>query len=322
MKTRFNLNEAVASQRRILFVCEYPYELQQVPLGDIAAADTFTLTFKGQTTGAVTFAADMTLTIKAALEALSNVEAGDITVMKHASLQTYYIGFGGSLVDTGVGMVTVTPTGFTPGSITRLGYRGAPVTGATFTAAQMQVSKNGGADANAAGTVTEIGYGRYYYQATQAELNTRGTLSLVTVRSDIATTFPTVEVVASDVLYSCVAQAGASNTITLDAAASGVSDFYLPCTVWPKAGTGAGQGPRFATAYNGVTKVMTIAPDWAVNPASGTEVELRGSIPMASLAEATSEISAAAAQEIAPNGPIATNSSGQVSAILADRRGT
>lgn len=58
---------------------------------------------------------------------------------------------------------------------------GLPSTGhaAALTGAQIQWSKNGGAFANAAGSVTEIGLGAYYYTATSSELDTIGFATFV-----------------------------------------------------------------------------------------------------------------------------------------------
>lgn len=57
-----------------------------------------------------------------------------------------------------------------------------PKTGITWAAADIQVSKNGGAAANSAGTVTEVDStnfpGLYYYQATSTEVNTLGSILL------------------------------------------------------------------------------------------------------------------------------------------------
>lgn len=63
-------------------------------------------------------------------------------------------------------------------TFTLLTSGGAEVTGATFAAADIQVSKNGAAFANSAGAVTEVGNGMYYYSAAQAELDTLGVLYL------------------------------------------------------------------------------------------------------------------------------------------------
>ena len=61
------------------------------------------------------------------------------------------------------------------------------------------------------------------------------------------------------------AQAGAAGTITLDASASATTDFYVGMWIYLTGGTGVGQA-RVCTAYNGTTKVATIAPNWATNP--------------------------------------------------------
>lgn len=70
-------------------------------------------------------------------------------------------------------------------------------------------------------------------------------------------------------LRSGTAQAGGATTITLDAGASAVDDFYNDDSVLTVSGTGAGQF-RVITDYNGTTKVATVDSAWAVNPASDT----------------------------------------------------
>jgi len=63
------------------------------------------------------------------------------------------------------------------------------------------------------------------------------------------------------------AQAGADGTMTLDAAASAVDNFYNGSMIYIVSGTGAGQA-RAVTAYNGTTKVATVSPTWVTNPDS------------------------------------------------------
>jgi hypothetical protein len=58
---------------------------------------------------------------------------------------------------------------------------GEPVTGLTPTGSEVQVSASGEAFTNAAGVVTEIGDGAYYYQATEAESETLAYLLLKVV---------------------------------------------------------------------------------------------------------------------------------------------
>lgn len=81
-----------------------------------------------------------------------------------------------------------------------------PVLAATIAAAELKVSKNGGAEANRAGTITELAGGGYYYEATAGEVDTTGYLSL---RLDKANVKP-------DIIYAYV---GASAT-----AAAGLLD--------------------------------------------------------------------------------------------------
>lgn len=66
-------------------------------------------------------------------------------------------------------------------------------------------------------------------------------------------------------IRSNTAQAGAAGTITLDAGASATTDFYVGAWIVLTGATGVGQA-RVITAYNGTTKVATIAPNWATNP--------------------------------------------------------
>lgn len=66
-------------------------------------------------------------------------------------------------------------------------------------------------------------------------------------------------------IRSNTAQAGAAGTLTLDASASAVTDFYVGAWILLTGGTGVGQA-RVCTAYNGTTKVATIAPNWATTP--------------------------------------------------------
>lgn len=65
-------------------------------------------------------------------------------------------------------------------------------------------------------------------------------------------------------IRSGTAQAGGATSITLDAGASAVTDFYKNALIAIMSGTGAGQA-RFCTAYNGSTKVATVGA-WATNP--------------------------------------------------------
>lgn len=86
---------------------------------------------------------------------------------------------------------------------------------------------------------------------------------------DIASAAITRAVLAADTglqsARSNTAQAGAAGTITLDAGASAVDNFYQDDFVIITGGTGVGQG-RLVASYVGSTKVATITPNWATNP--------------------------------------------------------
>jgi len=70
-------------------------------------------------------------------------------------------------------------------------------------------------------------------------------------------------------IRSNTAQAGATSTITLDAGASAVDDFYNSNAILTTGGTGAGQF-RTISDYVGSTKVATVDTPWATNPDNTT----------------------------------------------------
>lgn len=90
-------------------------EVQTVTEGG-SGLTSFTLTFAGQTTGSIAAAATAAA-VQTALEALSNVEPGDVTVTGSAS-GPYTVSFAGGQYDgTNVAQMTATPTGGT-GTVT------------------------------------------------------------------------------------------------------------------------------------------------------------------------------------------------------------
>ena len=66
-------------------------------------------------------------------------------------------------------------------------------------------------------------------------------------------------------LRSGTAQAGGASTITLDAGASAVNNFYDAATIFIRSGTGAGQ-TNTIVSYVGSTKVATVGVAWATVP--------------------------------------------------------
>lgn len=75
---------------------------------------------------------------------------------------------------------------------------GSPETGVTISAGDVKISKNGGAEANHAGTLTELGGGAYYYECHADELDTVGFLSVRFSKTGIRPFIKEAQVVAFD----------------------------------------------------------------------------------------------------------------------------
>lgn len=91
-------------------------EVQTISLG-AASAGTITITFDGQTTAAIAFDADAAA-VQAALEALSNLDVGDVFVTGGPLPAEITLTFAGQYLGTDVPEVVVTPTGLTGGTVT------------------------------------------------------------------------------------------------------------------------------------------------------------------------------------------------------------
>lgn len=111
-------------------------EVQSVTEGG-SGLTSFTLTYAGQTTSSLAAAATAAQ-VEAALESLSNIGKGNVTVTGSAG-GPYTVTFGGDLANTNVAQMTATPTGGT-----------GTVTVATVTA--------GGADASSDGREVLAGF--------------------------------------------------------------------------------------------------------------------------------------------------------------------
>lgn len=73
-----------------------------------------------------------------------------------------------------------------------------PETSVTVGAGDVKISKDGGGEANHAGTLNELAGGMYYYEATAGELDTLGFLSIRLVKSGVRTFIAVAQVVAVD----------------------------------------------------------------------------------------------------------------------------
>jgi hypothetical protein len=347
-------SQATAAKRRIRFILELAAarnEVQTLPLNDIGAGDSFTLTvpaygaFTQETTGAIAGSATpstIATNIKTALDALTLV--GAVTCASTGS-GNFTVTF-----DTGNGSATDMPlmtiggvTGFAVGGVvvetTNGGPIGWPAKTETITVAtELFISKNGGTQTAGAGTVTNEGNGAYYYECALAEIDTLGYLGLVILDTAVNTVYPTVEIIegtSEQGFYQFTAAAGATNSITMDGGASSVNDYYKDTLAVILSGTGAGQA-RYAWAYNGTTKVLSTEPAWATNPDTSSVVELRHISPclfellranhlialtiggeLASTVDVADQVEA---QIIAGGTPIAVGENGGVT--LEPRRGT
>lgn len=74
-------------------------------------------------------------------------------------------------------------------------------------------------------------------------------------------------------VHSGTAQAGAAGTITLDTGASATDEIYRGDRIIIVDGTGA-QEHGIITAYNGTTKVATMAENWVITPDATSEFEV------------------------------------------------
>jgi hypothetical protein len=119
-----------------------------------------------------------------------------------------------------------------------------PVTGATFVAGELLVSKNGATEANAAGTTaaTQIGGGLYYLELSAAEVDTFGFVTVRVNKSGSRGAVVAVQVVAFDP-YS-VASLGLSNLANPVLAAAATGDALLDRTDGVEAGLTVRQALR------------------------------------------------------------------------------
>lgn len=82
-----------------------PDEVQTLAITGVPTGGTYTLTFDGQTTAAITYNANAAA-VTSALVALSNVASGDITVT--GTYPNFTVTYGGAYADTNVGPLTKT----------------------------------------------------------------------------------------------------------------------------------------------------------------------------------------------------------------------
>jgi len=100
-----------------VYQCKTPTnEVQTIGLG-AATAGTVTITYAGQTTTAIAYTATAA-TVQAALQALSTIGVGNVTVTGGPWPGVLTLTFGGTLAGINVAEITATPTGLTGGTVT------------------------------------------------------------------------------------------------------------------------------------------------------------------------------------------------------------
>lgn len=292
MIQKIQKDQSTASLQRMAFDAQLSAnrnETHRVNLGDINTGDTFTMTFDGQTTAAIAYnatPATQASNIDTAYEALSNIDT--VTVV-HVTGATFDITYTGTHAGLSLNLPTITPTGFTPGAITRQvtgGVSGAPALGETFSTSELRISKNGAAFVSSAGTVTESGEGAYYYNPTVGEIDTEGYFLISILKSGLAsqhflyTIEPVSTVNGETVIATGLAQVVAdAGLIRLASGTTVDSNYVIPCRVDITAGTGAGQGGRLGFAYNSGTKDLSVEPPWVTLPDATSQYKLTSVVP-------------------------------------------
>lgn len=189
------------------------------------------------------------------------------------------------------------------------------------------ISKDGGSTSAVSDTnPTEIASGVYWFDLTQSEVNCNAGVvipssSTANVELDVVAFTTEQELVdliwdevltgathnvnnssgkrlrqieAAFVLHSGTAQAGASNTITLDTGAVATDDFYNHTKVIITEGTGIEQ-ERIIVDYVGSTKVATVAPPWVTQPDNTSVFEVEPGMCHAETGWGTIKVGVAAA---------------------------
>lgn len=145
------------------------------------------------------------------------------------------------------------------------------VTGAADLDSEVSLNGDTGADCTNEATEIATNSGTYYLSLTAAEITANVVTGITkTSTAGAKTTTWALYPRVLPVLRSSTATAGAAGTITLDANAVAVDDFYNGCVVFVHTGTGAGQA-RVITDYAGATKVASVTPNFATNPANDSQ---------------------------------------------------
>lgn len=164
-------------------------------------------------------------------------------------------------------------------------------TGLSFSAGDLKLSKNGGSTANHAGSITEIGNGVYYYEATQAELDTIGFLTIWITNAAAVEVVAAVQIVSFDpydsvragltgipalaLPSSTVAADGGNTAETFKTNLTQTADDYWRGTILRWTGGALQDQVGRVIAYDGTTKFITVvSPGFTAAPATSAPFEL------------------------------------------------
>lgn len=137
--------------------------------------------------------------------------------------------------------------------------------------------------------------GAWIYEASQAEINYRGTYFTVAIRkTGFLDSIMNVDLRDEQQLYAGTAAGGGASTLTLANDASATNDTYKDAVAIIVGGTGAGQANTVAS-YVGGTRVATMARAWATQPDNTSQIVL---VPAPSGANPTSVADAVGARVV------------------------
>lgn len=136
------------------------------------------------------------------------------------------------------------------------------------TGSDIEIWKDAGgfADCSQQPTVMAAGTGLTYLTLTAAEMDCAMLALNAKVASGPKPTLAALSPRTLPVLRSGTAQAGAASTLTLDAGAVAIDDYYNGCILLDGAPGALGTEARVITDYDGTTKIATVSPAWEVTP--------------------------------------------------------
>jgi hypothetical protein len=150
---------------------------------------------------------------------------------------------------------------------------GVAQTGLTFSAGDLKLSKDGAAESNHSGTISEVAGGLYYYEATQSEVDTLGFLSLRVVKAGALDFIAVIAIREDTVRGAVVSDAGNTASAFKTNLTSSESDAYKDLLLLFLDGVNKDQVKR-CSGYNGTTKVVSASAAFTDPPAAGDKFRI------------------------------------------------